>query len=275
MSSITGYWIPNVDAVELPGTRRMHFENTNAENATVQVKIPESQIGAANFWGLRNGGAVHPLYSGFHIKSIDIEYAYPKEIRDNTGAKYNDDCVVATLNYGEWQLPNQGYDSVLENISSNYAVPLRGLFWSNPMTPVANFADPVWSAVSMYLRRGNLRITRSYTGRVVSPIYIQAYHNTINSVPINLLEWGMIVPPEMGLFTVGNFSRSHSRDYSNPDPAAMIDVYSYSYSIELIQGTWNSLIHPIFGTLLPLFDRLGTRVSFYQKAAWDLEALLE
>jgi hypothetical protein len=108
MSSITGYWIPNVDAVELPGTRRMHLELTNAENATVQVKIPESQLGAARFFGLRNGGAIHPQHTALHIRSIDVEYSYPKETSANTNAMYQDDCVVLTLNYAEWQLPNQG-----------------------------------------------------------------------------------------------------------------------------------------------------------------------
>ena len=127
----------------------------------------------------------------------------------------------------------------------------------------------------MYVRRGNLRLTRKYTGRVVSPLYIMDYHNTLNANGLTILEWGYTIPPEWGLFTVGQFSKTHTRDYSSSDPLAMINVYTYSYSIEIMQGSWNAFHHPVTGNLRRIFNRNGDPVSLSPTAIWDLVPLLE
>ena len=270
-----GFWIPNVDAVELGGTRKMHLEMSNQETATVELRIPENQLGAARFWGLRNGGAVHPQHSLLHIASIDVDYSIPKEFEGNTKEYYQDDLVTIILNYRQWQMPNQGYESVIENIGQVVTVPLRGLYWQQPgFNNIPNFHDPVWGNVPAYIRRGNMRIVRTYTGRIVSPTYIWSYHNTVNSKPGTILEWGITIPPGGGMFTCGNFRRQRTRDYSSNNPLAEIDIWSFSYAIEIMEGTWNALHHPS-GNLARVFDRFGNRVSFYPEAAWELSRLLE
>jgi len=271
-----GYWIPNVHAKELPSSRTMHLEMSREESAIVEVVIPEAEIGLARFWGLRNGGATHPQHDLLHIKSIDVSYEYPKEFEGNTLPHYQDNCVKLTLNYGMWQIPNQGYESILENIGMVYTLPINGLYWSMPNNHNApNFSDPLWGSNDMQLRRGNLRITRNYTGRTNSPTHIHAYHNTLNANPLTLLEWEISLPPETGLFTVGSFSRQRTQDFSDSDPSAKIDLYSFAYSIEWIAGGWNTLHHPYSGDLRPLFDRSGNRMSFFPKETWNLAPLLE
>jgi len=270
------FWIPNVDACELPGTREMFLELSNQESASVHLVIPEAQIGAARFWGLRNGGRPHPQHEGLFLASIDVRYDYPKEFAGNAHQFYQDDCIAITLNYRAWQLPNQGYESVLENIGQVQTVPLRGLYWAMPGNfDLGNLNDPVTQDASMFIRRGNLRITRTYTGRTRSPLFIQAYHNTINANPLTVLEWGITIPPEHGMFTVGNFSRSNTRDFSSSNPAARIDMFTFSYSIEIMEGGWNTLYHPAWGSLFPVFNRAGQRVSFYPNQIWNLVSLLE
>jgi len=272
----SGFWIPNVTAAELPGTRQLRLEMTNQETGTVELVIPEEQLGLARFYGLINGGAVHPQHATLHIASIDVFYDYPKEFEGNTLPFYQDDLVKLTLHYKEWQLANQGYESTIENIGQVYTLPLRGLFWSQPNNNnVPNYSDPVLGNVPTYLRRGNLRIVRNYTNRTASPMYIMDYHNTINTQSIPILEWGKTVGPGEGMFTCGSFKRQKVRDYSSSDPAAQIDLYSYSYSIEIIEGTWNSLHHPYFGKLMRLHNTAGQPVSFYPESAWNLVPLLQ
>jgi hypothetical protein len=271
-----GFWIPNISAKEIPGTRQFHMEMTNQNTASVELVIPQTQLAAAYFYGLADGGAEHPQNHLLHISSIDVSYDFPKEYAGNTQEFYQDECVKITLNYKEWQTPNQGYESTIENTGQVFSLPLRGLYWQQPNNSnAANFSDPVWGNVQMYLRRGNLRIVRNYTGRRRSPLYIMDYHNTINAQPLTILEWGISVSAEAALFTCGNFSRQHTRDFASSDPGAWIDLYSYSYSLELIQGTWNSLHHPHYGGLFRTFDTNGDPVSFYPRENWNLSALLE
>jgi len=281
-----GFWIPNVAAKELPGTRQLHLEMTNQSTASVELVIPESNLDEAFFYGLIDGGVSHPQYSRLHLSSIDASYDFPKEFEGNTLEFYQDDCIKLTLNYKEWQLPNQGYESVIENIGQVYTVPLKygTLFWQQPNNDqAANFNDPVFGGVPLYLRRGNIRIIRNYTGRRISPMYLMNYHNTINQQPFTILEWGINVSAEAAMFTCGNFSRQHVRDFSSSDPAAMIDLYSFSYSMELIKGGWNRLhrvsppdvLDPYSGELWRTFDRNGNPVSFYPKEVWNLAALVE
>jgi len=81
------FWIPNVDARELPGTRELHLQLSNQENASVHLVIPEAQLGAARFWVLRNGGRPHPQHEGLFIASIDVRYDYPKEFANEIQSK--------------------------------------------------------------------------------------------------------------------------------------------------------------------------------------------
>jgi len=271
-----GFWIPDVHAAELPGTRQMYLTMSNAMTASVEVVVPESEIGIAYQNGMKNGGFVHPQNALLHISSINISYEYPKEFPGNTLPYYQDECVKLTINYTSWQMQNQGYESIIENIGFCLSFPMNGIYFqdmNNSNYP--DFNHPIYGSVDMMIRRGNLRINRTYTGRTTSPLYIQAYHNTINSNDLTILEWGLHVPPETGFFTVGNFLRQHTRDYSSSDPLATIDIYSFSYTIEWIAGTWNSMYDPNSGKLMKLFDKYGNRLSFYEKKVWNLLPLLE
>lgn len=275
-------YIPQINAVELPKTRRFHYQNvrvqsySNMDNATAEIVILASDIQKALYFGLLNGGAVHPQDYTLHISSIDISYDYPKEYAGNVGSYYNDDCVKLTLNYKPWQMPNQGYESVLENISMVQTVPLRGLYWSLPLANAINPRDPVWGIEpDFHGRHTNLRITRTYTGRLSIPMWLHQYHNTLNAVGGTIAEWGFVVGPEELLFTVGNFSRTHSRDWSSNDPNATVDIYSYSYSMEYMAFTWNSLFHPFYGVPMRLFYPDGQRVSFYPRTDWLIDSILE
>jgi len=273
-----GIWIPNITVKELPGTRQFHLENSNQSTASVEVVLPRTVGAAAEYWALLNGGAVHPYHERLHIASIDVSHDYPKEFEGNTQEYYQDDCIKFTLNYKEWQTPNQGYESTFETITQVYSIPLRGssVFLGRQDLPnLPNFHQPVWENIPLYLRRGNYRITRNYTGRRCAPFFLADYHCTINAQPFLLLEWGVLVPAEAAMFTIGNVTRQHTRDFSNSDPLAWIDLYSFSYSIEVIQGTWNSLHHPGTGRLSRLFDRWGNPISFYPKEIWNLTALIE
>jgi hypothetical protein len=269
----TGYWIPNVNAVEIPNTRKLHLELTNNETGTVQLLIPNDDAPKARFYGLMNGGITFPGFDTLHLKSIDIDHDFAFEDESNSNAYYRDVCVRATLNYTEWQMPNQGFESNIDDTSHTISLPIYG-YYGNPLNPAVP-GYPILGSTSAYITRSAFRITRTYTGRLSNPSYIAAYNNTLNQNMVSIPEWGLTIAPLTGLFKIGQYEQKIERDWNNSDPTARIPIFTYSYSIEVMDGTWESLPEPFTGQLVPIYDNTGARIYTKKQANWSFGQLLE
>jgi hypothetical protein len=267
----TGYWVPNVRAVEIPNTRRLHLELTRNETATVQLLIPNEDAPKLRLYGLQNGGVTFPGFDTMHLKSIEIDHEFAYEDISNSDAHYNDKCVKATLNYSEWQIPNQGFESSIDDVSITMALPIYG-YYGNPLNPSVP-GYPILGSTSAYITRDAFRITRTYTGRLNDPVGLWSYNNTLNANALTFPEWGMTIDPLTGLFKIGNYYQKMERDWNNPDPISRIPVYTYSYSVEVMDETWEKLIEPYTGKLVPIYDATGTRIFTKKQATWNFDGL--